>query len=93
MFFTLLLAAALPLIQADRAVYQPKDAERYDNGSYGRIPEEGFHTVDLPAYRLLHRTWDEKRCASDDKLFLAIRGKRLRHTGPVIYDNDGHQVR
>lgn len=87
-----LLLAALSIVSADRPVFGPEDADSYDNGTYGRTPEERFHTVDLPAYRMLRRAWNEERCTSDDKFFLGIRGKRLWHTGPVIYDNDGHQV-
>jgi len=94
MFFKILatLLAALSIVKADRPVFGPEDADSYDNGTYGRTPEERFHTVDLPAYRMLRRTWDDERCASDDKFFLGIRGRRLWHTGPVIYDNDGHQL-
>lgn len=86
------LLAAVSIVSADSRVYGPEDADSYDNGTYGRTPEEKFHSVDIPAYRLLRRKWDAERCQSNDKLFLGIRGKRLWHTGPVIYDNDGHQV-
>lgn len=89
---TVTLLAALPLIIADKPVYQPEDADLYDNGTYGFTPEETFRTVDIPAYRLLKRQWDEERCASNDKIFLGLRGARLWHAGPVIYDNDGHLV-
>lgn len=90
--FILALLAALPFISADRPVFGVEEAEDYDRGKYGGTPEEKFHTVDIPAYRMLRRTWDEEQCASDDKFFLGIRGRRLWHTAPVIYDNAGHQV-
>jgi len=89
---TTLLAATTTLVSADRPIYGVEDADSYDNGTFGNTPEERFHTVDVPAYRLLQRAWDEEKCASDDKIFLGVRGRRLWHTGPAIYDNDGHQV-
>jgi hypothetical protein len=89
---TVTLLAALPWTTADKPAYQPEDADLYDNGTYGLTPEETFRSVDVPAYRLLKRRWNEERCASNDKIFLGLRGTRLWHTGPVIYDNDGHLV-
>lgn len=86
------LTGVITPVSADRPVYGPKDAENYDNGTYGLTPEETFHTTDVPAYRMLRRVWDDERCASEDKYFLSMRGKSLWHSGPVIYDNDGHQV-
>ena len=82
-----------PATTADLPPFPPSYADSYVNGTYGRVPVETFHTTSTPSYRFLHRTWDGERCgASDDKLFLGIRGKRLLHTGPVIYDNNGHMV-
>jgi len=92
----LLLAAyssILPTITADLPPFPPSSADSYDNGTYGRVPLESFRTTSRSSYRLLRRTWDEERCGNtDDKIFLGIRGQRLAHTGPVIYDNDGHMV-
>jgi len=81
------------ITKADLPPFPPSYADSYDNGTYGRIPLETFHTTSRSSYHLLRRTWDEERCGgAEDKIFLGIRGKRLAHTGPVIYDNDGHMV-
>jgi len=91
-----LLAASysiFPIVTADLPPFPPSSADSYDNGTYGRVPLESFHTTSTSSYRLLRRTWDEERCGgSKDKIFLGIRGQRLAHTGPVIYDNNGHMV-
>lgn len=83
------LLSLLSFVLADEPVFSPEDADRYGNGSFGRIPADYFQSADLPATRLLRRTWDEERCASDKYFFIATRGNRLPHSGPVIIDNDG----
>lgn len=88
----------LPRIHADRPAFLPQDADRYDSGLYGRAPTEQPHSTDIPSLRLLRRTWDEKRCASEDSHYLfATRGREAKvgahpHAGPVILDGHGQQV-
>lgn len=94
LYFSLLILTLLShLTFADRPVFTDEDADSYDRGQWGRTPEERFQTVNTPAYRLLRREWDEEQCHDPDSyFFIGIRGSRLSHKGPTIFDSDGHQV-
>jgi len=78
---------------ADDPTFTIADAEKYDVGEFGRTPEQKFETSTIPAYRLLKRQWDEEQCGNDDEyIFIGVRGSRLAHRGPTIFDRDGHQI-
>lgn len=83
----------ITLATADLPTYTAEDADAYDTGALGRTPEQHFRTVRTPAYRLLRRSWDESQCSDPDSyLFVGVRGTRLAHKGPTIFDHEGHQV-
>jgi len=91
---TLTLALLVSRAVADLPTFSNNEAAAYDRGEYGNVPMTALHSMNANYNRFLRSTWTPEVCEkSDDQHYVvAVHGFFLAHAGPMLLDQQGHQV-
>jgi len=79
---------------ADLPTFSSDEAAAYDKGEYGNVPMTSLSSISGNYNRFLRSTWVPEICDKSDDLHyvLALHGFILTHAGPMLLDQQGHQV-
>lgn len=82
------------LVVADLPTFSSDEAAAYDKGAYGNVPMTNLRSAGGKYNRFLRSTWTPEVCEKpdDQHYILAVHGFFLAHAGPMILNQQGHQV-
>lgn len=69
--FTLAMASGVHLGRADLPLLTAADADAYNAGQYGTLPNQTFHSSDLIAPRFMVNKWDTNSTSTGSHIFLS----------------------